>query len=493
MTILIENFGPIRKANIETKPFTMIIGKNNQGKSYCVELIFTRLQLLKLFSFFSFSSAQKKDLIQFTLSLRSYRDERNITYQLLRRAEAPFTFTKADLLLPIDTFIIKTINQSLPAFARILEDYLPLLLEERFGVKLEALVNENAENASITVDLSEFLAFSCKIFRTGQAKVEAHIKKESVPKLKEIMKPSMIKAKKLLEVILNETTEAQKSPPFLVFDTLTLLMRKLTGARQEERFRLHDMVFADSIYIPAGRAGLLEGYYSVSSAYFSLATVALPRAVSMPAMPPTASVFYNLLMEFSGNENKLSDVAKDLAKDVMNGEIVLKPDNRQPALKKIIYRPYSKGKQPLDIDIIHAGSMVKELAGLYLAIREKILPQTQLIVEEPEAHLHPSAQRKIARVLMVLASRGVFVTITTHSDIILREIAHLVGKFDKKKSDILPSSNVAVIFLKEGEKGSTSEQLVIPPSGILEGLPTFDEVIMDLYEEEVMLQSGSEE
>lgn len=372
-----------------------------------------------------------------------------------------------------------------------LEDYLPLILEERFGVKLEALVNSNAENAKLSLDISEFLTFSCKIFKTGQIKVEAYLRKESFPKLKETMQPLMAKVKKSLEELFNNAPESSRAPPFFIFDALSMLIRKLIGAREEARYRYPiETPTTDTIYIPAGRAGLLEGYYSVASAYFSLATVALPRAVSMPAMPPTAAVFYNLLMEVTGTENKLSSIAQDLARNVMKGEIILKPDNRQPALKKIIYRSYAKSKEPLEIDIIHAGSMVKELAGLYLAIKEKIVPKTHLIVEEPEAHLHPSAQMKLARVLMTLASRGVFVTITTHSDIMLREIGHLVGKYNKKTPDILPSSEVIVILLKESDQGSVSEELVIPPTGVLDGLPTFDEVIWELYEEEVNLQSG---
>lgn len=491
MSIFIENFGPIKEAKIENNhPLTIIIGKNNQGKSYSVELIFTRLQLQKIFESTGFSVEERKDLIKFNLRLRNSGDRHN--FQLLRKGDSSFTFTAADLRLTPEKFTLKTIDQTLVAFSRILEDYLPLILEERFGVKLEGLVNANADNATIKMDLSEFLTFTFKIFKTGQIKVESSIRKEGIPLLKKEIQPLMLKIFKVLEDILKD--ENRRLPPFLIFDTLAIVIRKLTGASEYRYPRFPDDTrWTETIYIPAGRAGLLEGYYSVSSAYFSLATVALPRAVSMPAMPPTASVFYNLLMESTGSENKLSEIAEDLAKNVMKGEIVLKPDNRQPALKKILYRSYPKHKEPLDIDIIHAGAMVKELAGLYLAIREKIVPKSHLIVEEPEAHLHPSAQKKLARVLMKLAARGVFVTITTHSDIILREIAHLVGNYKKNKTEIVPSRDVTTILLKESELGSISEQVIIPENGVLDGLPTFDEVILELYEEETKLQSNSAE
>lgn len=51
-----------------------------------------------------------------------------------------------------------------------------------------------------------------------------------------------------------------------------------------------------------------------------------------------------------------------------------------------------------------------------------------LVIENPEAHLHPSAQSKIGRFLAMVASKGVNVILETHSDHIINGIQLAVAK-----------------------------------------------------------------
>jgi predicted ATPase len=45
MKLRVENFGPISYADVEIKPLTVLIGKNNAGKSMLAQLIFTLMTL----------------------------------------------------------------------------------------------------------------------------------------------------------------------------------------------------------------------------------------------------------------------------------------------------------------------------------------------------------------------------------------------------------------------------------------------------------------
>ena len=87
------------------------------------------------------------------------------------------------------------------------------------------------------------------------------------------------------------------------------------------------------------------------------------------------------------------------------------------------YRP-QKVEQALRMS--QSSSMVSELAPLVLFLRGIVQPGDTLIIEEPEAHLHPAAQTKIALTLARLVRIGVRVIITTHSDWLLEQIGNLV-------------------------------------------------------------------
>jgi predicted ATPase len=49
-----------------------------------------------------------------------------------------------------------------------------------------------------------------------------------------------------------------------------------------------------------------------------------------------------------------------------------------------------------------------------------------LVLEEPEAHLHPELQRVVAQVVVRLIRKGVCVWITTHSEIFCQQINNFI-------------------------------------------------------------------
>lgn len=61
---------------------------------------------------------------------------------------------------------------------------------------------------------------------------------------------------------------------------------------------------------------------------------------------------------------------------------------------------------------------------------------SMIIVENPEAHLHPSAQSKIGRFLSMVAESGVSVIVETHSDHVLNGIQIACAKCEIKPSSV---------------------------------------------------------
>jgi predicted ATPase len=78
-----------------------------------------------------------------------------------------------------------------------------------------------------------------------------------------------------------------------------------------------------------------------------------------------------------------------------------------------------------------------------------------LVVENPEAHLHPSAQSNIGRFLAVIAASGVKVIVETHSDHIINGIQIAVAE------KILKNTKVTINFFGKAEGISQPEVLPI--------------------------------
>ena len=106
-----------------------------------------------------------------------------------------------------------------------------------------------------------------------------------------------------------------------------------------------------------------------------------------------------------------------------------------------VYRDKLSGKyfyetSNASMPISAAASSIKEIAPLSLFINRFNVSVSSILIEEPEAHLHPLKQRMMADILSLLVNNDACVQITTHSDYLIRRINELVVL--KKISDERP-------------------------------------------------------
>jgi predicted ATPase len=107
------------------------------------------------------------------------------------------------------------------------------------------------------------------------------------------------------------------------------------------------------------------------------------------------------------------------------------------------------------------------------------LPGGILIVESPEAHLHPAAQSRMGSFLARLASTGVQVFLETHSDHIMNGIRLAAAKGDIAKQDVLFAA-----FSKSSDGTMTTKEIRVTEDNSLSAWPEgfFDQIQTDLNE-----------
>ena len=189
------------------------------------------------------------------------------------------------------------------------------------------------------------------------------------------------------------------------------------------------------IYLPAARSGIMQSHRVITSSLVSRSTRAGLEALEVPTLSGVVADFMQQIIlyeEDTSPDAKMDHIADTLESDVLAGQIITKPS--PTGYPEFLYRPQETEQ---DIRLTRSSSMVSELAPLVLFIRGLVRPGDTLIIEEPEAHLHPAAQAQMAATLARLVRAGVRVIVTTHSDFMLQEIGNLMRVGMLKEKDAL--------------------------------------------------------
>lgn len=105
----------------------------------------------------------------------------------------------------------------------------------------------------------------------------------------------------------------------------------------------------------------------------------------------------------------------------------------------------SSDASSFDIPIHLASSSARSLCDLYFFFKHAALPGTLFIIDEPESHLDTRNQILVARLLARAVNAGLRVMITTHSDYLLKEINNLLmlGRDIPRKTEFMKRHNYA--------------------------------------------------
>jgi predicted ATPase len=257
------------------------------------------------------------------------------------------------------------------------------------------------------------------------------------------------------------------------------------------------------IYIPAERAGIMRTYRQLLRLHIETSWYMVPPHLRRKfaqlmmseriRLPGVVGVLLDQILnteKFTLEERKKAFVAPALdllEEEVLRGRLEMGED------LSVMY--YEAGAEK-PIDLINASSMVSEVSTIYL-LSGKLREGWWLIIEEPEAHVHPKGQMGLARFMAALARLGVNVIATTHSDLIALKLAQMVGlaglspedrrKLRYRKDEYLTKEELALYFMEQTEGGSVARKIEVSETGEVSDLPTYTNVLEEMYGEAVKL------
>jgi len=503
--IEVENFGPIGYSKLNLNDLTIFIGPNNTGKSYAAMLIYQLLRTLSRIAIFSSSFYSfRRHLI-----LDSYFEESE--QRFIRNRRFPFKIDLESMTGDITDFLKKYQEQlnsdkEIEIPKDIIENFHNDVLK---SIKLYVLDNLTNEFKRIyACSLKELTKFGNECFKVTLTSEEIEIvlecdEKKIISKSFKIEIPTIYMSKKLLK-------RDQKF--FLRYKSSTLEIRdnfkfskkiSLEATSMEILERMIE-IFLDGIrkklqlipsrifyYLPATRAGLIQGQKAISSAFYRLSSRALIDPINIPTLSGIISDFLVKIIEIGRKKVKYKNLVEFLEQKLTKGKIEYISDENGVA-SEIMYIT-DEGEIPL----YRASSMISELAPIVLYFKHIIDSKCFIIIEEPEAHLHPDAQRIFAQFIVKLIRAGLKVLITTHSDFLILQLNNFI-RLSKKtpklrtslnydKNDFIKHEEVNTFLFQYNEKmhGISTEDLETTEFGIDED--HFAQLTDQLYGESTVI------
>ncbi len=389
MKLILENIGMLKHAEITLHKLCVIAGENDNGKStigkifFCIVkainrykedlreskefLVEAKMEEIYLLLRYEFRNAATADVewdFDF-LRLELLRDSSRTRMSILERLSALEEATQK---------FFKRIKPN----AKLREKILDSLNEVRAILNEPENINQYIENAFNKVFASEF---DSSLLLQGTTKGRIQLTENDVPLIDLNISKKGVKLNGEVEPIALKDATFIDSP--LILNNHDVLLQSQTLLDVDQR-----------------RSGFLGRPYT------TLHTKDLFDKLRRPELPFDlfSQTKVNLLQEIQ---------------ETIEGEIVYDRSIRDFVFKK-------RGK-PVSIKNTASGIKVFGLLQVLLA-NEFVANNTALIFDEPENHLHPKWQLRLAQVLIKLVENGVYVLVSSHSPYLIEALKRGVDR-----------------------------------------------------------------
>ncbi len=499
--IAVKNFGPIVTAEVDVRPLTIFVGPSNTGKSYLAVLLYVLHRCLGRGVPYGYGAAGFPGRRGRSLDF-SDTPARQAVHQSLDEWIAAVLRSEAPQDLPAD--VAAHLHSALQA-AEGLEGSVTYELKRCFGVEDVGVLVRRAGKAALT-----HVCLGVPWRADSEARYDIELGSEvsrltgRFPRVTSLQHDATVGAADWIQHLLR-STPARQETSFALERVLRFLMDRVAASVLGPLYR-------NAYYLPADRTGVMHSHQVVVSTIVqSASTTGLRPSPDVPMLSGVLTDFLDQLIGIGdrtrrrrsrsgprGGRVRAGNLADLLEENVLEGAVVT--ERSETGYPTFAYRP--RGWRD-DIALMRASSMVSELAPVVLYLRYVVQPGDLLIIEEPEAHLHPAMQTAFARELARLVHAGVRVVMTTHSEWFLEQIGNLVraGTLPRKKRTRIPGAEFALDPGQVGAwlfrpskrpRGSIVEEVRFDPESGL--FPTdYDQVSEALYNESALMFNSLQE
>ena len=452
LELSVTNFGPIAEGRIKLRPMTVFVGPSNTGKSYMAALVYALHGSLgaspqrKVESEYSKERFRERVMASLGKSPLSERETDEIRSWLketvIHSQSSKIPSSKLRELQDLVSRMVRTVLENG-------DTLLPYIIDELsrcIGVESPSQLVSYPFRGNFSLSIGRVKStatngdicfnYSSEISEKGVS-VEASIPDILPMPIGEEFAGELNHWQRLMFQFFGDEARGSHAARY----TLSLLAT-------DSAFHMMNPLGSPAYFLPADRAGVMHAHQVVVRALIASASrTALRPDPIMPSMSGVLGDFLEHLVTLASSTQEevgtYAKLAQELEGKLLGGAVrIERTDIYYPSFK---YRPIGWER---DLPLMNTSSMVSELAPVALYLRHLVKKGDLLIVEEPEAHLHPEMQAAFTRQLVSAVQSGVRILFTTHSEWILEELANLVRLSE------LP---------KESRKGIASPDIALSP------------------------------
>jgi predicted ATPase len=459
----VHNLAKIKKAEIDVKDLTIFVGKNSTNKSYMAHTIYVLNKTLSTFGnssykekyitklFIKFINEHKDTLDEFK-KLPTHVREKEVYLQISEDEheleivrEVIFDFSKYDTSKLIDTiynFIVSNILNKVNASFNANQDILKKIIFSKYDKNTLTMFKDNRVKIINHDKDNDYLIGLRKIFTTTASEFyNLKICKE------EFYFPS------------------SRTGFILAFDEI------VSGVLRD---RFGGQPTATKLTEPT--IDFISGFADIKSGKFGDELFSKLGSYLNP--------------EKDSNKQKMKTLFDFIETRIIKGKII--EDKKDQNYTQFYLQP-TNGSNRLDLHLTSSATV--ELLPLVIFLKHfSKIDDRLLVIEEPEAHLHPKAQIEMARLLVMLVNAGAKVLITTHSDYILNELSNCIKlstadekskkeylkEFDLTDETTISKDRVSAYLFKDKQKEIEVIDLSIDEFGISN--ENFDDILDELLD-----------